>query len=138
LELFIIGVEDKGIASFPYVPRDGCEDSGGFIARTAGREHAREGWGVLSKRSKLEELPDLPSAVAGHEEVVDVFVKSARRASSGVRESVSEPSLIGGDATSLCKPTEDLALQRCSTPPNPGCQFINLQVPESKGIEILV
>jgi hypothetical protein len=135
LDIFIFGVEDQGIASFPDVPGDGCKDGGSFVVRAAGGEHAREGWGVLSQRSKLEELPDFMSSVAGHQEVVDVFVLRARRASGRVREHVPKPSLVGGDATSLCKPTKDFTLQWCSTLPDPGCQ---LQVLESKGIEILV
>jgi hypothetical protein len=51
---------------------------------------------------------------------------------------MSKPSLVSWEATAFCKPAEDLTLQWCSTPPNPVRQIINLQVPESKGIEILV
>jgi hypothetical protein len=51
---------------------------------------------------------------------------------------MSKPSFVSREAAAFCKPAEDLTLQWCSTPPDPVCQIVNLQVPESKGIEILV
>jgi hypothetical protein len=51
---------------------------------------------------------------------------------------MSKPSHVSWEAAAFCKPAEDLTLQWCDTPPDPVSEIINLQVPESKGIEILV
>jgi hypothetical protein len=51
---------------------------------------------------------------------------------------VSEAPLIGGKTLFLSKPAEDLALKRGSTPPNCGRHIVDLQMTESRGIEVFV
>jgi hypothetical protein len=51
---------------------------------------------------------------------------------------VSEAPLIGWKSLSSSKPAEDLALKRGNTPPNCGHHIVNLQMTESRGIEVLV
>jgi hypothetical protein len=86
----------------------------------------------------VEEVPNLEGAGAGEQQVVHIFIKRAGGASSGVREPMPKPSRVGGETTAFRKPTENLALQGSSTPPNRGRKVINLQMPESHGVEIFV
>jgi hypothetical protein len=70
--------------------------------------------------------------------VVNIFIMRARGASSGVHELMPKPSLIGRETMTFHKPTENLTLQGGSAPPNRGRKIINLQMPESHGVEIFV
>jgi hypothetical protein len=91
----------------------------------------------MSEREVVEEVPNLQGAGAGEPEVVHIIILRAGGASSGVRE-LPKPSCIGRETTTLRKPTENLALQGSSTPPDRGRKIINLQMPESHGVEIFV
>jgi hypothetical protein len=76
--------------------------------------------------------------MAGEQHVIHVFIERAGGASGGGCKQMPEPSSVGWQTTSLRKPGEDFTLQRSCAPPNRSRQLVNLQVPESKGIDIFV
>jgi hypothetical protein len=86
----------------------------------------------------VEEAPDLLGAGAEQQEVVRIFIEGAGEAGGRIAKVVSEPPLIGWRTPFPSKPAEDLALKRGSTPPNCGRHIIDLQMAESRGIEVFV
>jgi hypothetical protein len=131
-------IEHKGIPSLPNIPSDGRVESRIFATLTVQEEEVVEAGGERSSVVRGEDLPDFPGAGASEQQVVNIFVEGAGGAGSRSSEHMPEPSLIGGEPTALCKPIEDLTLQRCITPPNHSRKLVRMQVPESKGVEVFV
>jgi hypothetical protein len=70
--------------------------------------------------------------------VIRIFIKRAGEACGRVAKVVSESPLICRKTLFPSKPAEDLALKRGSTPPNCGRHIVDLQMTESRGIEVFV
>jgi hypothetical protein len=97
-----------------------------------------EGGGSSRIDPKFEEVPNIPGTKIVEEQVINILSMSTRGADSQVRQAVPKPSSIGREASLLCKPAENLTLQRCNTPPNLARQIISLKMHERVGIENFV
>jgi hypothetical protein len=70
--------------------------------------------------------------------VVCVFVLAAREARASGAKLVSEPPFVHGEALLPSQPTEDLALEGGTGPPNLVRHIVGLQIPERVGVETFV
>jgi hypothetical protein len=123
---FVNAIEHKGIPSLPNIPSDGRVESRVFASLTVQKEEVVEARGEQSSVVRGEGLPDFPGARAGQQQVVNILVERAGGVGSRRSKHVPESSLISGESTALCKPTKDLTLQRCITPPNHSRKLVRL------------
>jgi hypothetical protein len=137
-KIFIETVKGQCIPSLPNGPGDGGVDSSVFVGAAVQEPKIVKGVEVHVVEALVEMAPDLPGAGAEQKEVIHVFIQRTGEAGGRVGKVVPEAPLIGWKTLSPSKPAEDLALKGGSTPPNSGRHIIDLQMAESRGIEVFV
>jgi hypothetical protein len=108
-KVFIDIVEDEGIPSFPNVLENSSVDSGFFEALEEELQHVSQRGIAEMSSVGVEEAPNILRPRAPNQQVISVFVRKAGGASSRGGHSVTEAALVGGEASSLSEPAEDLA-----------------------------